>query len=93
MILDNGMILWQGKLQFRTYNPAKTVNYGILVQTVCESNMGYIFTLKFIQAIGKTRGYKVTTVCQMLRLVLQNKMRVYGTIRANKGLPNSLKAE
>jgi len=44
--LDEGMLGWHGRLQFRVYNPSKITKYGILVQMVCESSNGYICKLQ-----------------------------------------------
>ena len=32
---DEGMLIWQGRLRFRVYNPGKITKYGILVRMVC----------------------------------------------------------
>ncbi|XP_017762629.1 PREDICTED: piggyBac transposable element-derived protein 4-like [Eufriesea mexicana] len=35
--LDESIIPWRSRLSFRTYNPAKIIEYGILVRMVCET--------------------------------------------------------
>ena len=54
--LDEAMIPWRGRLSFKTYNPAKITKYGILLRMVCESESGYIVTLKSIRV--KEKSYK-----------------------------------
>jgi len=44
--LDDGMLGWQSRLQFRVYNPGKITKYGILVRMVCDSSTGYICNLQ-----------------------------------------------
>ncbi|KOX69529.1 hypothetical protein WN51_06539, partial [Melipona quadrifasciata] len=68
--LDEGdnLILWRGRLSFRTYNSAKLTKYGILV--VCEATSVYI--LKYIQAQGKNyrKGIKWTKKAVLYFLML-----------------------
>jgi len=40
--LDEAMMLWQGCLKFRTYNPGKITKYVVLVRMMCEVVSGYI---------------------------------------------------
>jgi hypothetical protein len=40
LTLNVRMILWHGRLWFRTYNSAKIVKYGISMWMVCESDTG-----------------------------------------------------
>ena len=44
--IDEGMMLWQGRLAFRVYNPQKPVKYGIKSYILCDSATGYCFNLK-----------------------------------------------
>jgi len=43
--LDEAMILWQGRLKFRTNNAGKITKYGVLVRIVREAVSGYICIL------------------------------------------------
>jgi len=44
--LDEGMLGWQGCLQFHVYNGGKITKYGTLVWMICESSTGYICNLQ-----------------------------------------------
>ena len=44
--LDDGILGWQGRLQFCVYSPCKITKYLILVRMVCESSTGYICALQ-----------------------------------------------
>jgi hypothetical protein len=42
---DEATIPWQGGLKYKTYNPGKITQYGLLVRMACEAVSGYICTL------------------------------------------------
>ncbi|KAM3876247.1 piggyBac transposable element-derived protein 4-like [Diretmus argenteus] len=44
--LDEGMLLWRGRLRFKVYNPAKPVKYGIKSYILCDSENGYCYSMK-----------------------------------------------
>jgi len=51
--LDEAMIPWRVRLNFRTYNPGKITKYGVLVGMVCEAVSGYICNMEIYSAEGK----------------------------------------
>jgi len=51
--LDEAMIPWRGRLNFRTYNPGKITKYGVLVRMVFEAVSGYICNMEIYSAEGK----------------------------------------
>lgn len=53
MCVDESMILWQGRLSFRQYNPRKRHKYGIKLYKLCASK-GY--TWNFSVFIGQDSG-------------------------------------
>ncbi|XP_014674059.1 PREDICTED: piggyBac transposable element-derived protein 4-like [Priapulus caudatus] len=67
--IDEGMLLWRGRLTFRVYNPAKPVKYGIKSYILADSQSGYCWFLKPYCGVGATVG---DTVVELLgRLVNQ----------------------
>ncbi|XP_068993070.1 piggyBac transposable element-derived protein 4-like [Neodiprion pinetum] len=56
--IDEGMIPWRGRLNFKVYNPSKITKYGILIRMMCDSVTGYISSFKIYsgvrQPLGKT---------------------------------------
>uniref|UniRef100_A0A8C6NXJ7 PiggyBac transposable element-derived protein domain-containing protein n=1 Tax=Nothobranchius furzeri TaxID=105023 RepID=A0A8C6NXJ7_NOTFU len=44
--IDEGMMLWRGRLSFRVYNPQKPVKYGIKSYILCDSATGYCFNMR-----------------------------------------------
>ena len=44
--IDEGVMLWQGRLAFKVYNPQKPVKYGIKSYILCDSETGYCFNMK-----------------------------------------------
>jgi len=75
--LDEGMLGWRGRLQFRVYNPSKIIKYGILVQTVCGSSTGYIRNLQIYDGkcgtLTETVGFvlgKCGTLTEMVGFLL-----------------------
>ncbi|KAM9743810.1 piggyBac transposable element-derived protein 4-like [Menidia menidia] len=44
--IDEGMMLWRGRLSFRVYNPQKPVKYGIKSYILCDSATGYCFNMQ-----------------------------------------------
>ncbi len=44
--IDEGMLLWRGRLAFRVYNPQKPIKYGIKSYILCDSETGYCFNMK-----------------------------------------------
>ncbi|XP_061585716.1 piggyBac transposable element-derived protein 4-like [Cololabis saira] len=52
--IDEGMMLWRGRLSFRVYNPQKPVKYGIKSYILCESATGYCFNMKPYVGVGST---------------------------------------
>ena len=53
LLHDEAMIPWWGHLKFRTYNPGKITEYGVLVRIVCEVVLGYICNMEIYSAEGK----------------------------------------
>ena len=51
--LNEATIPWQGGLKFKTYNPGKTTQYGLLVRMVCEAVSYCISTMKTCVAEGQ----------------------------------------
>ena len=43
--IDEGMLLWRGRLAFRVYNPLKPIKYGIKLYLLCDSKTGYCSNL------------------------------------------------
>ncbi|XP_055910500.1 piggyBac transposable element-derived protein 4 [Eupeodes corollae] len=43
LAVDESMIPWRGRLQFRQYNPRKSHKYGVKVYKLCDTN-GYTYT-------------------------------------------------
>ncbi|KAJ8392440.1 hypothetical protein AAFF_G00075650 [Aldrovandia affinis] len=52
--IDEGMMLWRGRLSFRVYNPQKPVKYGIKSYILCDSATGYCFNMKPYVGEGST---------------------------------------
>ncbi|XP_061637356.1 piggyBac transposable element-derived protein 4-like [Phyllopteryx taeniolatus] len=44
--IDEGMMLWRGRVSFRVYNPKKPVKYGIKSYILCDSATGYCFNMQ-----------------------------------------------
>ena len=44
--IDEGMLLWRGRLRFRVYCPLKPTKYGIKSYILSESTTGYCYTMK-----------------------------------------------
>lgn len=108
--IDEGMIPWRGRLNFKTYNPSKITKYGILIRMLCDSATGYISCFKLYCGVGQSLN---TTIMELLRRsfgkwhhlymdnlynsvalakeLLLKQIRVCGTIRRDRGLPDSLK--
>lgn len=51
--IDEGMIPWRGRLNFKVYNPSKITKYGILVRMLCDSTTGYISSFKIYSGVGQ----------------------------------------
>ncbi|XP_068171293.1 piggyBac transposable element-derived protein 4-like [Antennarius striatus] len=43
--IDEGMLQWRGRLNFRVYNPQKPVKYGIKSYILCDSRTGYCYNM------------------------------------------------
>ncbi|XP_068193512.1 piggyBac transposable element-derived protein 4-like [Antennarius striatus] len=43
--IDEGMLQWRGRLNFRVYNPQKPVKNGIKSYIVCDSQTGYCYNM------------------------------------------------
>ena len=52
--IDEGVMLWRGRLRFRVYNPNKPVRYGLKSYILSESTTGYCYTLKPYCGVGST---------------------------------------
>jgi len=61
--LDEAAIPWQGGMKFKTYNPGKIKQYGLLVRMVCEAVSGYICAMKTCSR-GAEVGDTVLSVCK-----------------------------
>ncbi|KAM3850406.1 piggyBac transposable element-derived protein 4-like [Diretmus argenteus] len=44
--VDEGMLLWRGRLRFKVYSPAKPIKYGIKSYILCDSTNGYCYSMK-----------------------------------------------
>lgn len=44
--IDEGVMLWRGRLAFKVYNPQKPVKYGIKSYILCDSATGYCFSMQ-----------------------------------------------
>ena len=44
--LDEGTLVWLGRLRFCVYNASRITKYGTLVRMVCGSSTGYICNLQ-----------------------------------------------
>lgn len=51
--IDEGMIPWRGRLNFKVYNPSKITKYGILIRMMCDSITGYISSFKIYSGVGQ----------------------------------------
>ena len=54
--IDEGMLLWRGRLEFRVYNPSKPTRYGIKSYILCDSRTGYCHAMQPYVGIGSTVG-------------------------------------
>ncbi|KAL6419812.1 hypothetical protein ACFW04_011177 [Cataglyphis niger] len=107
--LDECLIPWRGRLSIKTYNPAKTTKYGILVRVLSEARTGYVSNFCVYAAEEKKLEETVLSVIgpyknmwhhiyqdiyynsvNIAKIFLKNKLRVCGTIRKNRGLPQIL---
>ena len=61
--IDEGMIPWRGRLNFRVYNPSKITKYGILIRMLCDSTTGYISSFKLYSGAGQSLN---TTILELL---------------------------
>lgn len=64
--IDEGMLLWRGRLAFRVYNPQKPIKYGIKSYILCDSETGYCFNMK--PYCGESSPLKDTVVSLLDRL-------------------------
>ncbi|KAI4476082.1 hypothetical protein M0804_013878 [Polistes exclamans] len=60
--LDECLIPWRGRLSIRTYNPAKTTKYGILIRVLSEARTGYVSNFCVYAADGKILEETVLSV-------------------------------
>ncbi|KAL6418704.1 hypothetical protein ACFW04_011862 [Cataglyphis niger] len=60
--LDECLIPWRGRLSIKTYNPAKTTKYGILVRVLSEARTGYVSNFCVYAAEGKKLEETVLSV-------------------------------
>ena len=44
--IDEGSLLWRGRLSFRVFNPMKPIRYSILSYILSESKSGYCYSLR-----------------------------------------------
>ncbi|XP_047360348.1 piggyBac transposable element-derived protein 4-like isoform X2 [Vespa velutina] len=51
--IDEGIIPWRGRLNFKVYNPSKITKYGILIRMLCDSITGYISSFKIYSGVGQ----------------------------------------
>nr|XP_012148632.1 PREDICTED: piggyBac transposable element-derived protein 4-like [Megachile rotundata] len=63
--IDEGIIPWCGRLNFKVYNPSKITKYGILIRMLCDSTTGYISTFKIYCGAGQPLA---KTVMELLTL-------------------------
>ncbi|XP_055918540.1 piggyBac transposable element-derived protein 4-like [Eupeodes corollae] len=73
LAVDESMIPWRGRLQFRQYNPGKSHKYGVKVYKLCDP-YGYTYTSSIYA--GKTesniqRGRPTPTTSHSTQIVLE----------------------
>ncbi|KAL6432027.1 hypothetical protein ACFW04_007454 [Cataglyphis niger] len=95
--IDEDMIPWRGRLNCKVYNPSKITKYDLLVRMACDSITGYI--LKTVMDLLKNYSNKWHHVymdnlynsVNLAKKLILNKIRLCGTIRVHRGLPEFLK--
>ena len=58
--VDEGTLLWKGRLSFKVYNPRKPVKYGLKSYMLCDSITAYCYNLKPYTAESMTLVETVT---------------------------------
>ncbi|XP_053184300.1 piggyBac transposable element-derived protein 4-like [Scomber japonicus] len=64
--IDEGMMLWRGRLSFKVYNPQKPVKYGIKSYILCDSATGYCFNMQPYVGTASTLPDTVFTLLDRL---------------------------
>lgn len=72
--IDEGIIPWRGRLNFKVYNPSKITKYGLLVKMACDSITGYILGFKLYSGTGQKIE---TTVMDLLKNYLNKWHHIY----------------
>ena len=65
--IDEGMLLWRGRLSFRVYNPQKPIKYGIKSYVLCDSHTGYCYNLKPYSGDAGMLGDTVVSLLDRLK--------------------------
>lgn len=72
LAVDESMIPWRGRLQFRQYNPGKSHKYGVKVYKLCDPS-GYTYTSSVYAGKNESlhqRGKPTTTTSHSTQIVL-----------------------
>ncbi|XP_030018120.1 piggyBac transposable element-derived protein 4-like isoform X2 [Sphaeramia orbicularis] len=64
--IDEGVLLWRGRLAFKVYNPQKPIKYGIKSYILCDSETGYCFNVKPYCGESAPLGETVTSLLDRL---------------------------
>jgi hypothetical protein len=64
--IDEGMLLWRGRLSFRVYNPAKPIKYGIKSYVLADSDTGYCWNMKPYAGVSSTIADTITNLLDRL---------------------------
>ncbi|KAJ8896002.1 hypothetical protein PR048_001343 [Dryococelus australis] len=103
LALDEGMLAWRRRLQFRIYNPGKIVKYGIIVRMVCGSSSD--MQIIDLNETGRDSS-RVTTVIPRVSSIHGQLLQQYQIIKQssckanlnmwyiqNRGLPKGFKQQ
>ena len=65
--LDEGIMPFKGKLNFKTYNPDKPVKYGIKFYILTEAETGYVHNFSIYSGEGNTTNGIVHKLCEDIK--------------------------
>ena len=68
--IDEGMLLWRGRLKFRCFSPLKPVKYGLKSYILADSNTGYCYSIKPYD--GKYEGKPKTSLRKTVDFLLDD---------------------
>jgi hypothetical protein len=84
--IDEELVLWKGRLQFRQYIPAKRARFGVKIYNLCDSSTAYLWNSKIYAGKGsdeipddvpKTIGKSGSVVIEMMESLLGKGYHVY----------------